>query len=461
MVSIQIEIQTHRHTDSIATSHVQVENIDNPFTHGLARFKYAFNKLQLWNMTQYERVVYFDADNVVTNIAKMEELFQCGHFCVVYMNPCHFHTGLLVVKPDEAVMKRMVQALAETGLHLCFGESDAIVVVFSVSRSTPCGIIRATAIKLTRTHKHIYVYMSRHMHHLQTTTLPSTDAGSYDGADQGFLSKYFEACDEAPMFNPKRGPSNAPLNQLHISYNMQTFYQWATGSFEPYRCGPFADIAGLPVGSIGYPVPTMIKPWYWWVGFVGHAHEWSEVRATLDEPEWLPVTLVILACTALLYVLGGRGILRLTASPAPVHAVHSAIARLGSKTSALVVCLLCLVVANRIAMTVIPNTVRPLHGIVMYCGLHYVLLTLLARLALHYVYRAADQRSVTLWDFHVSIVFFFLLFVSRTLDHIIMPVLGGGVHVPVVRALLVWPALILTQINVFFHLAQGSPIFQK
>jgi hypothetical protein len=97
----------------------------------------------------------------------------------------------------------------------------------------------------------------------------------------------------------------------------------------------------------------------------------------------------------------------------------------------------------------------------MYCALHYVLLTLLARAAIHYVYRASDKHSVALWDFRVSIVFFLLIFTARPIDRLLSPVLGAGVHVPVVRALLVWPACLLTQLNVFFHIAQGSPIFAK
>jgi hypothetical protein len=51
------------------------------------------------NMTEYKRVVYLDIDNVAMH--NIDQAFLCGHFCVVYMNPVLFHTGLMVVKPDH------------------------------------------------------------------------------------------------------------------------------------------------------------------------------------------------------------------------------------------------------------------------------------------------------------------------------------------------------------------------
>jgi hypothetical protein len=77
----------------------EIQNINNPYMHVSNRFGHTLNKLHLWNLTAYDRVVYLDADNLVLD-KRMDELFSCGHFCAVYMNPFHFHTGLLVVKPS-------------------------------------------------------------------------------------------------------------------------------------------------------------------------------------------------------------------------------------------------------------------------------------------------------------------------------------------------------------------------
>jgi alpha-N-acetylglucosamine transferase len=92
----------------------QVPNLQNPFEKKEKgrnsykdRFKYSFNKLYTWNMTDYERVAFLDSDNIF--LTNMDEIFMCGHFCIVYMNPLIFHTGLIVVKPSTEMFYRLVQ----------------------------------------------------------------------------------------------------------------------------------------------------------------------------------------------------------------------------------------------------------------------------------------------------------------------------------------------------------------
>ncbi|KAF4319795.1 hypothetical protein BBO99_00006108 [Phytophthora kernoviae] len=60
---------------------LDVSNIENPFVGGTLRnknFIYTLNKLHVWNLLEYERVVYLDADNVL--IRNSDELFLCGEF---------------------------------------------------------------------------------------------------------------------------------------------------------------------------------------------------------------------------------------------------------------------------------------------------------------------------------------------------------------------------------------------
>eukprot|EP00121_Abeoforma_whisleri_P014025 Awhi_evm1s12939 len=124
-----------------------IDNIENPFhskekkkDNYMAHFEFTLNKLLLWSFEEYERVIYFDADNIVLN--NLEEVFKCGHFCAVYMNPIYFHTGMLVIKPNKTVFDDMMLKLAE-GME------------------------------------------------------------SYDGADQGFLTEYFAGMDDAHLFRPE------------------------------------------------------------------------------------------------------------------------------------------------------------------------------------------------------------------------------------------------------------------
>lgn len=76
-----------------------VADVPNPYR-GRAgvqpRFARALNKLLAWRLTEYARVVQLDADNLF--LRNVDELFACGDFCAVFINPCIFHTGLMVLK---------------------------------------------------------------------------------------------------------------------------------------------------------------------------------------------------------------------------------------------------------------------------------------------------------------------------------------------------------------------------
>lgn len=78
---------------------VTVENLNNPYRNQAnfeRRFKLSLNKLYAWSLVDYERVVMLDADNLF--LRNTDELFQCGQFCAVFINPCIFHTGLFVLQ---------------------------------------------------------------------------------------------------------------------------------------------------------------------------------------------------------------------------------------------------------------------------------------------------------------------------------------------------------------------------
>jgi alpha-N-acetylglucosamine transferase len=78
---------------------VSVENLKNPYEkqeNFNMRFKLTLNKLYAWSLVSYERVVMLDSDNIF--LQNTDELFQCGQFCAVFINPCIFHTGLFVLQ---------------------------------------------------------------------------------------------------------------------------------------------------------------------------------------------------------------------------------------------------------------------------------------------------------------------------------------------------------------------------
>ena len=78
---------------------VRVENMNNPYKmqpNFDGRFMLTLNKIYAWRLVDYDRVVMLDSDNLF--LANTDELFQCGHFCAVFINPCIFHTGLFVLQ---------------------------------------------------------------------------------------------------------------------------------------------------------------------------------------------------------------------------------------------------------------------------------------------------------------------------------------------------------------------------
>ncbi|GAB2300865.1 Putative glucuronosyltransferase pgsip7 [Dionaea muscipula] len=157
----------------------RVENMNNPYKTQKNfddRFKLTLNKLYAWKLVDYDRVVMLDSDNLF--LQKTDELFQCGQFCAVFINPCIFHTGLFVLKPSMAVFKDMVHEL-------------------EIGKPNP------------------------------------------DGADQGFLGSYFPELLDMPMFHP---PSNGTTKlegqyRLPLGYQMDASYYYLKLRWN-VPCGP-------------------------------------------------------------------------------------------------------------------------------------------------------------------------------------------------------------------------------
>ncbi|GAV88206.1 Glyco_transf_8 domain-containing protein [Cephalotus follicularis] len=157
---------------------VRVENLNNPYRNQPnfnKRFKLTLNKLYAWSLVDYDRVVMLDADNLF--LRKPDELFQCGQFCAVFINPCVFHTGLFVLQPSMDVFKDMVHDL-------------------EIGKDNP------------------------------------------DGADQGFISGYFPDLLDRPMFHP---PTNGTKLDGHfrlpLGYQMDASYYYLRLRWN-VPCGP-------------------------------------------------------------------------------------------------------------------------------------------------------------------------------------------------------------------------------
>ncbi|XP_010941142.1 putative glucuronosyltransferase PGSIP8 [Elaeis guineensis] len=157
---------------------VTVENLKNPYEkqdNFNTRFKLTLNKLYAWSLVAYDRVVMLDSDNLF--LQRTDELFQCGQFCAVFINPCIFHTGLFVLQPSMEVFRSMLHEL-EIGRQ------------------------------------------------------------NRDGADQGFLTSYFPDLLDRPMFHPPSNGSNlGGIYRLPLGYQMDASYYYLKLRWS-IPCGP-------------------------------------------------------------------------------------------------------------------------------------------------------------------------------------------------------------------------------
>lgn len=70
------------------------------------RFWGVYTKLKIFNMTDYKKVVYLDADTIV--VKSIEDLFKCGKFCGNLKHSERMNSGVMVVEPSETLFKDMI-----------------------------------------------------------------------------------------------------------------------------------------------------------------------------------------------------------------------------------------------------------------------------------------------------------------------------------------------------------------
>uniref|UniRef100_A0A7N0U7N5 Hexosyltransferase n=1 Tax=Kalanchoe fedtschenkoi TaxID=63787 RepID=A0A7N0U7N5_KALFE len=70
------------------------------------RFWGVYTKLKIFNMTNYKKVVYLDADTIV--VKSIEDLFQCQKFCANLKHSERLNSGVMVVEPSEKVFNDMM-----------------------------------------------------------------------------------------------------------------------------------------------------------------------------------------------------------------------------------------------------------------------------------------------------------------------------------------------------------------
>lgn len=74
-----------------------------------ARFWGVYSKLALFNLTDYETVVFLDSDALV--VRNIDELFHCPGFCAALRHSERFNTGVFTVRPNATVFNNMLDLI--------------------------------------------------------------------------------------------------------------------------------------------------------------------------------------------------------------------------------------------------------------------------------------------------------------------------------------------------------------
>eukprot|EP00249_Psilotum_nudum_P016008 c25608_g1_i1 orf=314-2041(-) len=131
------------------------------------RFWGVYTKLKIFNMTNYKKVLYLDADTVV--LRSVEDLFQCQKFCANLKHSERLNSGVMVVEPSYDVFDDMMT---------------------------------------------------------KVSTLPS-----YTGGDQGFLNSYYSDFPNAHVFDPDLSPEERNTRPKPDMERLSTLYNADVGLY--------------------------------------------------------------------------------------------------------------------------------------------------------------------------------------------------------------------------------------
>ncbi|MFT3765000.1 MAG: glycosyltransferase family 8 protein [Minicystis sp.] len=94
----------------------EVDPIENPnpaTQQMLPRFGAAYTKLRAWELDEYDKLVFLDADTIV--VKNVDDLFERPALAAApdFFLPDRFSSGVMVIEPSRALFQGMVAALAD------------------------------------------------------------------------------------------------------------------------------------------------------------------------------------------------------------------------------------------------------------------------------------------------------------------------------------------------------------
>ena len=103
------------------------------------RWKHTFFKLQVFNLTEFDKIVFLDLDMII--IRNIDDLFQKSHMTAVAAGHCihdswtRLNSGLMVIEPSVSLYNKLIQSIPAAGEerfceNLGFGDQDVINFCF-------------------------------------------------------------------------------------------------------------------------------------------------------------------------------------------------------------------------------------------------------------------------------------------------------------------------------------------
>ena len=117
-VSVDNEVQKELEQEGIGCirlAHAAVDGNVNPEGQGFSHWNFTFDKLQIWGLTQFEKIVFLDSDMLIVN--NIDELFEREPFSAVCADSSYpgnegwaggLNSGLMVIEPDKETEKQLL-----------------------------------------------------------------------------------------------------------------------------------------------------------------------------------------------------------------------------------------------------------------------------------------------------------------------------------------------------------------
>lgn len=99
-----------------------------------SRYAKTFTKIRMWELVDYEKVIYMDADVIV--LQNMDHLFECPYFCapVDQMPTKGFCAGTMVLTPSMDTANALIKAMEEPHPEDQLADQDLFNRFFPVSK---------------------------------------------------------------------------------------------------------------------------------------------------------------------------------------------------------------------------------------------------------------------------------------------------------------------------------------